>query len=72
MDNVQQALQKAGGANNLPTIDGPRLESFDALGLASALESEIERAGRENWPKISLHMDIADAKALAAALRTVK
>ena len=54
----------------LPSVgDGPVIERFDAAALAAALESEIARAADYGWTKVTLHMDIPDARALAKCLR---
>ena len=54
----------------LPSVgDGPVLERFDAKGLSEALSTEIQRAGEYGWSKITLHMDVPDASALAKFLR---
>lgn len=63
-----QSIRRAGGIEQLPIIDGPALETFEPCALAGAIEQEVSRARREGWPKISLHMDIDDALALARAL----
>lgn len=59
-----------GGAHRLPAApDGPRLEAFSAFELAGALECELRRAGERGHAKISVHLDLIDAAALAAFLR---
>lgn len=64
------ALRNHGGAMNLPDApDGKILSTFEPFGLADVIELEINRAHIMGWTKISLHMDIPDAAALAAALR---
>ena len=54
-----------------PQMDGPRLERWNPRLLADALDAELARCAVEGWPKISLHMDIADAMKLAQYLRKV-
>lgn len=49
--------------------DGPKLDYFDALKLSQAIEWEANRAAECNYTKISLHMDLKDALALASSLR---
>jgi hypothetical protein len=49
--------------------DGAILEHWDCQALASSLDAECNRAGALGLPKVSLHMDLPDAHALAAALR---
>lgn len=65
---VERAIQRAGRVEKLPLIDGPVVERFEPRALASALEQEVQRAMEVGWPKISLHMDVADAKKLALYL----
>lgn len=66
--NIIQAVNAAGGIDNLDIIDGPRLEAFDAKQLAQALKDEVQRAKQTGWSKVSLHMDLEDALALAKHL----
>lgn len=50
--------------------DGPRLEGFDPLRLAEALEQQATRAKIVfDVPKVDLRMDADDAICLAAFLR---
>lgn len=49
--------------------DGPVIPRFDAEALATALEQEVNRSGEYGWSKITLHMDVPDAAALARFLR---
>lgn len=67
-EQLRRQLKRGGGA--LPDYpDGARLEHFNTLDLAQALESEVARAGIVGHTKISLHLDVADAAKLAQALR---
>lgn len=62
---------KKAARGELPLLDGPMLEQFDALRMADALEQEAARSV-EMWgpkAKVSIHLDPADAVRLAAALR---
>jgi CheY-like chemotaxis protein len=50
--------------------EGPRLERFNPLELAEALEQQATRARLlYDVPKIDMRMDVEDALALAAWLR---
>jgi hypothetical protein len=49
--------------------DGPVIERFEALALADAITQEVQRAGEYGWSKITVHMDVPDALALAKFLR---
>ena len=60
---------RRGRAGQIEVIDGPRLEAFNPSKLGAALAQEIARAGERGWPKISIHLDIADAAQLAAYLK---
>lgn len=54
----------------LPTIGaGPVLNEFSALGLAEALEQELNKCAELGLAKITLHMDLKDAASLARVLR---
>lgn len=65
---IEKLMQQYGC---LPSLnDGPRLEVFDPLLLAQAIEQEVQRAGEYGWTKITLHLDIPDAAKLAHVLRT--
>jgi hypothetical protein len=66
---VQEAIGRAGGVEKLPLLDGPRLDSWTPRGLAKAIEQEVARAKMNGWTKISIHMDLRDALALANALK---
>lgn len=48
-----------------PTLDGPRLERFDAGQLSKALKQEIARAHAKGQTKIVVTMDLMDALRLA-------
>jgi len=48
--------------------DGPILRTFDPKEMARALKNEVLRSRKNGWPKISIHMDLEDALALARAL----
>jgi CheY-like chemotaxis protein len=53
-----------------PMPEGPRIESFDPLQLAEAIEREATRAMIAfDVPKVDLRMDATDALALAKWLR---
>lgn len=67
-DAVREAIQKAGGADKLPILDGPTVEVFEPKAVARAIKSEVLRARGRGWTRISLHMELADALALARAL----
>lgn len=69
VDALNRAMRNAGGVDNLRVIDGPRLTEFTPDGLADALEQELTRAHEVGWPKISIHLDLADARVLAKYLR---
>lgn len=45
------------------------LPKFDPLELAQAIERNIQEAGMYGHTKITLHLDLPDAHALARALR---
>lgn len=67
---LRRAIHRAGGLTGLPEApDGPLLERWNARALAQALDQEIARARLMGWPKITLHMDTADAERLARLLR---
>lgn len=65
---LMRSIRRAGGVDQLPLIDGPVLERFHPRALAAALEEEVSRARANGWPKVSVHMDIDDALALAREL----
>lgn len=58
-----------GGVSLLPQMDGPIVSQFEKTALANALLQEVARAQVMGWPRISIHMDLLDAVALAAALK---
>ena len=64
---VEKMMQQYGCLPSAP--DGPVIARFDALELAQALESEMERSAIYGWSKMTIHMDMIDARALAAFLR---
>ena len=64
MRKIMRAAQE-----DRPAPDGPVIEQFNCLALADAIEQECARAAIVGWPKVSLHMDIEDARLLAGALR---
>ena len=66
---VEDAIRRAGGVDRLPVVDGHLLERFDPGRLGTVLDLEIARAVEIGWTKISLHMDLADARQLARFLR---
>lgn len=49
--------------------DGPIVEKFNPLELASAIESECARTSQLHGQRVSLHMDPQDALLLARFLR---
>lgn len=49
--------------------DGPLLDSFSALELAQAIESEVYRAAGAGLTKLRLDMNFKDASDLASFLR---
>lgn len=52
-----------------PFPDGPYVETMDAMALAQALESEVNRAQGVGHTKIRIDMNFDDAAALANFLR---
>lgn len=48
------------------------LPKFDPLELAQALERNLSEAGDYGHTKITLHLDLPDAHALARALRSLR
>jgi len=66
---VTEAIRRAGHVENLPIIDGPSLDKFAPRALADALDQEIARALEIGWTKISIHMDLRDARSLSLFLR---
>lgn len=52
-----------------PVPDGPRLETFDPLQMAQAIEYELNRCAAVGWPKINITMTVEDAALVAAYLR---
>lgn len=63
----QQLRRNSGLIPEAPT--GPLLDTFNALELAQAIESEINRAPGSDYRKIRLDMHFTDAQALASFLR---
>lgn len=54
----------------LPSINPlTALPAFDALELAGAIEQNLQEAGMYGHTKITIHLDLPDAYALAQALR---
>lgn len=54
----------------LPQIgQGSTLNEFNPLGLAQALEQELNKCAELGLAKITLHMDLKDAASLARVLR---
>jgi len=51
------------------TGDGPILPAFDAKALAHAIEQAIAQSADYGWTKVTLHMDLPDARQLAHFLR---
>lgn len=67
---VSQAIKRHGGVENLPPApDGPLVATFEPRAVAAAIEQEIFRARMNGWPRITIHMDLVDAAALANALK---
>ena len=66
---VTEAIKRAGHVEKLPIIDGPSLEKFSARALADALDQELARALDIGWTKISIHMDLRDARSLSLFLK---
>jgi hypothetical protein len=64
---IAQLIQTYGCLPDAP--DGPRLERFDAEALATAIDQEIARSIEYGWSKLTIHMDIPDARLLASYLR---
>lgn len=62
-----QIMQASGYIPNAP--DGPLLDSFKALDLAQAIESEVNRAKENGLRKIRVDMDHFNAIAMASYLR---
>lgn len=52
-----------------PFPDGPLLPRFDALELAQAIERQLTTCAERGHTKVSMHLDLIDAQALATALR---
>jgi hypothetical protein len=67
---LEQKLREIGGVEKLgPAPDGPIVNKFAPGAIARAIEQEVARAKLVGWTKISIHMDLEDALALALALR---
>ncbi|MGH9463094.1 MAG: hypothetical protein ACRD1X_17935 [Vicinamibacteria bacterium] len=72
-EGLYEAIRRRGHVTKLPDApDGPIIPAFHPRLLAGALRQEIERARKIGWTKISLHMDVEDAVALAAALDVIR
>lgn len=52
-----------------PVPDGPRLEAFDPLLMAQAIDFELNRCTAVGWPKINITMTLEDAALVASYLR---
>lgn len=64
------AAQLARSGGHLPNApDGPLLECFDALGLAQAIEHEMQRADECGFQRIEMRMALPDAQEVASFLR---
>jgi hypothetical protein len=74
---------QAGGAERIARLierfgclpvapDGPALPGFSPHPLADAIMQEVKRAGEYGWSKITIHMDIPDAVALAVVLKNAR
>lgn len=48
------------------------LQRFDPLEVAQALEQNLSEAGKYGHTKITIHLDLPDANALARALRSLR
>jgi hypothetical protein len=66
-DKLQERLSTGVPLGSLP--DGPTLDHFDALELAQAIESEVNRAHSMGHTKIRIDMTFEDSIAFAAYLR---
>lgn len=64
-DNERERI--AGGIRPFP--DGPLLSRFDPLELAQAIERLLTECAVKGHKKVSMHLDLIDAQALATALR---
>ena len=53
----------------LPVVEGPRLESFDAAQLADAMQHEVERCFQVGYTHITISMSLQDAIAMVRYLR---
>lgn len=69
MELRRDELIRAAVRNGVRAPDGPVIEHFERLEIAAAIMQEVNRVGHLRDARISLHMDIADALALAALLR---
>lgn len=70
MEDVKAQFLKQYRERGLPPLpDGPYLERMNAMKLAQAIESEVNRAEAVGHKKIRIDMDFADAIALASHLR---
>jgi hypothetical protein len=62
------AMAKNGGKLfDIP--NGPKMEVYNPLELAQALEYEVNRCGPHGWDQISINMTLDDAMKLASHLR---
>jgi len=64
---VEELIERYGCIPRAP--DGPFLSEFGAKSLSDAIEKEIERSKDYGWSKITIHMDMPDAKKLVEELR---
>jgi hypothetical protein len=68
-DGLEEAIRRVGGVQNLPPApDGPTIDIFDPRELSRIIKQEIIRSRANGWPRISIHMSLDDALALARAL----
>jgi hypothetical protein len=64
---VEQLLAKYGCLPSGP--DGQIIEEFSPSAFAEALEQELNRCALYGWPKITIHMDVPDARLLLQYFR---
>lgn len=68
---IRSALDRhlATGAPIGPMPDGPTMDAFNALEMAQAIESEVNRAPVLGFDHVSVKMTLDDASRLAAFMR---
>jgi len=69
VDGVLRAIKRVGGVDKLPDVSGHYVPKFEPRALAEALEREIARAVENGFTKVSVHMDLSDAVAMARYMR---